>query len=251
MNGLSDIPQKVSLIKQVSLFSRFNWLELTTIARKSMILEYKKGDVICREDTLGDGFYCLVSGRLQAYNLRPNGKKENAELIFRGMYFDVVSIFSGENHSLTVEALNDSTVIKIPKDEFLSILKEIPSLWTDLTRSLSQRLRSKAVSAGPSLERAIIAIYSPVKGSGSSTYAINLALILKRETKRRVSFVHIGSSWRNEPMIPSVVAEASPQWKKPGINLPELLRDPGEIPHHIITEFNLDMLNVNLIGTIG
>jgi len=261
MNGLSDIPQKISLIKQIPLFSRFNWLELTAIARKSMILEYKKGDIICREDTLGDGFYGLVSGRLQAYHLSSSGKKENVELIFRGMYFGVVSIFTGENHSLMVEALNDSTIIKIPRDEFLSILKSIPSLWIDLTQRLSQRIRSKATPTSPSLERAIIAIYSPVKGSGSSTYAINLALSLRRETKRRVIFVHIGSSRSQEPrttasqaglpvvrdesIVPTVVAEASPQWKKPGINLPELLRDPGKIPQHIITEFNLDMLNVN------
>ncbi len=246
MNGFSQISQKISIIKQLPIFSQFNWFELTVIARKCILEEYKKGDIICQEDTPGGGFYCLVSGRLQAYTLSPSGKKQNVEFIFRGMHFGVVSIFTGENHSQTVEALNDSTVIKIPKGDFLNLSKTIPGLGIGLTQSLSKRIRDKITRSEPFLENTVISIYSPVKGSGSSTYAMNLALSLKRETQRRVIFLHINSILHNEPLPDSAVGEASPQWKKPGVYLPELIADHRKIKQHITTgEFNLDLLNVS------
>jgi len=78
MGNLSSLINRLNLVKQIPIFEKLNWFELQKIARKSVVAEYKKGDLISEEGSPPDFFYCLVSGRLQAYTVTSTGKKENA-----------------------------------------------------------------------------------------------------------------------------------------------------------------------------
>ena len=194
MNDFSKIFNRFTVAKQIPVFRNLSWFELHTIAQKCTLVEYKKGGTICREGTPPDAFYCLVSGRLQTYHLLPNGRKDNVEIILRGMHFGIISLFTGLSHSQTVEALNDSIVFKIPKEEFLIILKKIPHLGLEFSQSLSHRIRNKVTNDNPIFQSYIISIYSPVLGSGTSTYALNLALNLEKETGKKVILVTLSSN---------------------------------------------------------
>ena len=125
------------------------------------------------------------------------------------MHFGIVSILTGENHSMNFEALNDSIVLKISKADFHEILNSIPQLGLRLSQSLSRRIRRKIHdTTGSVFESTVIAVYSPVTGTGSSTYAINLALSVQKETGKNVIFINIhpgesraanGRPWRTSP----------------------------------------------------
>ena len=188
MSGLTSLVNRFNLVKQIPIFSTLNWFEWQKIARKSAVSEYKKGDLICQEGTPPDYFYCLVSGRLKAYTLNDQGTKSNVDFIHRGMHFGIISVLTGENHSMNFEAINDSIVIKIDKDDFQHILKTIPQLGIEFSQALSQRVRTKVKGNKSIFESKIISIYSPVEGTGSSTYAINLALSLEKENKEKNYF---------------------------------------------------------------
>ena len=123
MSSLSSLINRLNLVKQIPIFEKLNWFELQKVARKSIITEYKKGDLISEEGGPPDFFYCLISGRLQAYTVTSSGKKENVDFIHRGTPFGIISLLTGEDHSLTCEAINDSIVLKIAKDDFKKILK--------------------------------------------------------------------------------------------------------------------------------
>ena len=178
MGNLSSLINRLNLVKQIPIFEKLNWFELQKIARKSIVVEYKKGDLISEEGSPPDFFYCLVSGRLQAYTVTSIGKKENVDFIHRGMHFGIISVLTGENHSMSFEAINDSVVLKIPTSDFQAILKAIPHLGLELSQHLSRRIRRKVKGTKSIFESTVISVYSPVKGTGSSTYAANLALSL-------------------------------------------------------------------------
>jgi len=72
------------------------------------------------------------------------------------------------------EAINDSVVLKIPKIEFALLLKSIPKLAVSLSQSLSHHIHKSVTRTRDTQESTIIAVYAPLKGSGSSTYATNL-----------------------------------------------------------------------------
>ena len=164
--------------------------------------------------------------------------------IRRGTHFGIISLLTGEGHSLTFEAINDSIVLKIEKDDFEGILKGIPQLSVDLTQSLSKRIRRRGRRTKTIFESMIISIYSPVKGTGSSTYAVNLALHLQAETSKKVILLNIASVSR---AAPSEVSGAAPGWKKEATKLNDIVHDYEKIRQAISKEeLNIDLLYVSI-----
>jgi NTE family protein len=240
MADLSSFLNKFNLLKQIPIFSSLSWFNLQRIARKCEVVEYKKGDLIAKEGAPPDYFYCLISGRLQAYTQTPGGLKENVEFIHRGMYFGIISVLTGEVHSLNFEAINNSVVLRINKDDFHHILKSIPQLGVEFSQSLSQRMRKTVKGSKSVFESHIISVYSPVEGTGSSTYAVNLANSLRRETQKKVIFVNIASN-ATAPKS----AEDYPYWHNPPAVLSEIVEDYELIFKGILSEpGEVDLLNV-------
>lgn len=246
MTTLYSLYNRYSIVKQIPIFSNLRWLDLQRIARKANIVDYKKGEIIRRQGNPPDAFYCLVSGRVQSYLINGESHKTNVEFIRRGMYFGVISLLTGESHSLTYEAINDSIVLKIEKEDFQAILKSIPHLGIELSQSLSKRLRSNRVPTKVNTDNAIVTVYSPVKGTGSSTYAINLAFSLQRETNKKVLFTNIVAVNRIEVSDSSKAAEASPKWKKTPVPIATIIDDYDKIIQSILRgEAAIDLLNVS------
>lgn len=189
---------KLPLLKQIPIFQGLNWFALNRISRFVEIVEYNKGDVICHQGAPADAFYALVSGRVYSYSLGHAGHKEDVDFILRGMPFGVISSLTGQNHSRNYEAINDSVVIKINKDRFSELLKSTPQLAVALSQSLSQRIRSHVTHTKNTQESTIIAVYAPVKGSGASTYATNLALGLKEQTDKKILLLSLSSDMKEE-----------------------------------------------------
>jgi len=191
---------KLTILKQIPIFQGLNWFALNRISRHVEIVDYNKGDIICQQGAPADAFYALVSGRVYSYSLDPAGHKEHVDFILRGMQFGIISTLTGENHSRTYEAINDSVVIRINKDSFSQLLKSTPQLAVALSQTLSQRIHSHVTHAKNTQECTIIAVYAPVKGSGSSTYATNLALGLKEQTDKKILLLSLSSD-KNEERI--------------------------------------------------
>lgn len=236
---------RYSIVKQLPIFSQLGWFELHKITNKAVIDEYKKGDLIRREGDPADYFYCLVSGRLQAYSTDDHNHKKNVDFIHRGIYFGIISVFTGENHSMTFEAINDSVVLKINKDDFHSILKAIPQLGLEFNQVLSKRMRRKVKGDEAVFDSTVISVYSPTKGTGKSTYAINLALGLKNETKKKVIFISIQP--KKESAAPINVKEniVRNKWKVDAVDLNEISDDHEKIKASIIRDdLPVDLLNV-------
>ena len=245
MNNLSSLVNRFHLVQQIPIFTGLSWMELHRIARKAVIVEYKKGDIVCPQGGAPDFFYCLISGRLLAYSSSLHAQKDDIDFIHRGMHFGIVSILTGENHSMNFEALNDSIVLKIAKEDFHEILNSIPPLGLRLSQSLSRRIRRKIHDTTKSVfESTVVAVYSPVTGTGSSTYAINLALSIRKETGKNVIFINIHPP--GQPQDSGARAGNSPRWKSPPIGLAQIIDDHAKILDHVIKkDLPVDLLNVS------
>jgi len=248
MSILQSFINRYHVVKQIPIFGKLKWYDLQKIARKSFLVEYKKGDMICREGDPPDFFSCLISGRIQTYTKGEGDRKGKVEFIHRGVHFGIISLLTGENHSMSYEAVNDSIIMKIPKDDFGAILKSIPDLSIELNQSLSKRVRRGIKGTKSVFESTIISIYSPVKGTGSSSYAVNLALSLRQETKKDVVYVNINPR-SQEPAKPSSETtgiETTPKWKNVAVPIEEIMGDYENILGSIIkNDLNIDLLNIS------
>lgn len=238
------IVQRCRLLREIPLFSSVGWYNLQRIARRAQVLKFQKGEVIRKEGDPSDGLYCLVSGRVQAYSSAGSQRKADVEFYRRGMAFGIISLLTGEPHSSTYEAINDSVVIKIEKDEFDYILRFMPQLGVELSHSLSSKLRSKMIPGKKNVEHRIISVYSPLRGSGSSTYSANLAFELEQQTHRKVILVSI------TPVEPNgqgtkVLEETSPNWQKAPVHLKDIADDYEKLQASIIRgQLKIDLLHV-------
>lgn len=236
MSSMPSYLNKLSIVKQVPIFQQLNFFELNRIAHKSTLVDYKKGDLICKQGAPADAFYCLISGRVYCYTRNAYGQNENVEFLHRGMHFGILSSLTGENHSHNFEAINDSVILRIDRADFAEILKATPKLGLIISQNLSQRIRNQVVQQKSKVESTILSVYSPVKGSGSSTYAANLALSLKKETDKKVLLVSLESVNGHDGTV---------VLRSDGVHLQHIVDDQHKIINSIRRgELLIDFLNV-------
>jgi len=227
---------KSFILKNAFIFSRLRKSQKNLIARQSQVVSYKKGDLIYRQGDPPDAFYCVISGRVKISSVHDN-KEETLEFLTCGMYFGIISLLTTQTHSVSAEALNDSLLLKINKDDFGFILRKVPDLAIQLSATLSQQIRKKDFRYDAAKSH-IISIYSAVKGIGRTMYSINLAISLKKETKKKVIFVEISQSGRD---MQDVFNAGEP------LTLRNILLHKDSVDKFIIrnSDFGIDFLNVS------
>lgn len=189
-----DPINKDVVLRQLPLFESLPEDSLKLVSRLCEIREYKKNQVIYEEGSLGDAFYCVVTGRVVTYTKDKSGSDTVIEYLHRGKYFGIISLLTDESHSVTAKAFNDSVILVIKKDDFNFILNKIPHLAIDLSKTLSRRLKNKSIHQKTIFESTIISVFSSYSGAGKSVYALNLALGLRKETNKSVIILDIYSS---------------------------------------------------------
>jgi len=113
-------------LKEIPLFASLSVRELAYIEKKAGVAEYKKGQIIYKEGAPPSYFYCIVRGRVVISTSDRYGKQTIMECLHRGKYFGIISVLTGEPHSVTAKTINDCLLLTISKDDFDSLLKKIP-----------------------------------------------------------------------------------------------------------------------------
>ncbi len=190
-------PDKSFIVNYTPIFALLSFLEKDLIIQKSKVVEYSKGDVVYRQSDSPDAFYCVITGRIRISTRKPEGsgaREEILEYLNCGKYFGLISVLTGEAHSVNASVVNDSKILRIDKEDFHFLLNKIPRLAIDLSRTLSRRLRKKDLKEKKIFESNIISVFSAAGHIGRTVYAANLAVALRRETSRNVILVDISAT---------------------------------------------------------
>lgn len=185
MESTLRFQEKLTIIDQTPLFSSLSPDDKKFIASSSTLIEYKKGDCVYKEGSSPDAFYCMITGRARAYVAR-RGREEDLEVLKRGKYFGIISLLTGEPHSVTVQAINDSIILQIPKDGFNKVLDRIPKLAIHFSQTLSKRLKKVSSGEKTIFESTIISVYGVSDKIGTTNYIFSLGASLKAETNKKV-----------------------------------------------------------------
>lgn len=199
------IVDKPFLIKQISIFSDLPPYEIEFISKKCEFFEYKKDEIIYNEGDKPDAFYLIISGRVRVSTKKPSGEMCNLEYLHRGSYFGISSLLTSEPHSVTAQVANSSLMLKIEAQDFHAILRTQPQLAVHFSAILARRLKRKELGRKAVFESTIISVYGIKKGIGCTRYAMNLAKMLLKETKKGVIFLDMAS-----PLPPPPILELMP-----------------------------------------
>ncbi len=186
-----EIINKDLLLRQIPLFASLSDAELNLVKERSRIVEYKKGTLIYAQGSSPSAFYCIVLGRVEIHTQAAAGERKILEYLHRGKYFGIISLLTNEPHSVSALAINDCLLLVIEKDDFDYLLDRIARIGIDLSRTLSRRLKRKDVHQKSIFESTIISAFSSYSQAGKTIYSLNLALSLKKETRKSVIILDI------------------------------------------------------------
>jgi len=242
MEKIKILPDKQKLIKQIPVFSRLNFSEQKIIAESAELFSYKKDEFIYKENDSPDALYCIISGRVKAFTKDASGKEIIIEHLYRGTYFGIISLLTGNNHSVTAQVINDSLILKIAKSDFDVILKKIPQLSIGLSQNLLRRVKRKDIHEKRIFESSIISVFSVKEESlDSQIYSINLATSLKNETKKNVILIDVFSHQSRIIQICKIQQDTA------HFKIDEIVPKENKVKDHILgLKYGIDFMSVNI-----
>ena len=132
------------VLKTIQLFNGLTDQQLADLTRIISTQDFKKGANIFAEGDDGVGFYVLVSGQVKIYKLSMDGKEQILHIFGPGEPFAEAAVFTGRSFPAYADAMQDSRVIFIPREAFVRLIKDNPSLAMNMLGTLSLRLKKFA-----------------------------------------------------------------------------------------------------------
>ena len=101
---------------------------------------YRKGQVIYEEGQNSPGVYCVREGRIKVYKNGLDGRENIIRIVLPGEFLGIKALLSGNNHSVTAIAIEDSTVCFISKTDFFQLMVRYPDFTQAVILMLSKLL---------------------------------------------------------------------------------------------------------------
>lgn len=129
------------IISDSILFSGLPEDELNKIASITIPKTFSRGETIFFEGDEGIGFYMVAEGRVKIFKMSLEGKEQILHIFGPGEPFGEVPVFHGQPFPANAMSLVKSKLLFFPRQEFVDLVTNNPSLALNLLAMLSLRLR--------------------------------------------------------------------------------------------------------------
>jgi CRP/FNR family transcriptional regulator len=106
---------------------------------------YERGDFVFHEGDDCDGLYIVKSGRVRVYKISPEGREQVLLVAEPGEAFNEVPVFDGGPNPASVEALEPTVLLLLPKSALLSVAEAEPEVGRAFTKVFASHLRRLAL----------------------------------------------------------------------------------------------------------
>lgn len=128
-------------LRGCQLFNGLPGDELETIAAFVIPKRMAKGDYLFREGGPSEGFYLVQRGAISVHRVSAIGKEQVIHVFRTGQSFAEAALASEGGYPADARALEDSTVLLVPKADVLGLVRKRPELALRMLGSMSQHLR--------------------------------------------------------------------------------------------------------------
>jgi CRP-like cAMP-binding protein len=99
-----------------------------------------KGKAICKEGDPGNSIFIISHGKVAVLRHQPGKAKAKLAELKEGDFFGEFGYFSNSRRQATVEALEDTEVLELTKEELQKIVREFPSVSQVLFKFYKERV---------------------------------------------------------------------------------------------------------------
>lgn len=96
--------------------------ELETLSQKRPVVSYKKKEMLFHEEDLPQYLFFINKGKVKTYKTHDDGKEYITGLYSSGEFFGYFPLLESSNYSDSALALEECEILKIPKEDFLSLV---------------------------------------------------------------------------------------------------------------------------------
>jgi signal transduction histidine kinase len=114
---------------------------LAYVARNAREIRVAAGDRICEEGETGDAFYLILSGRVQVSKFLELGTQHLLNELHPGHFFGELALVEDAPRVASVDALEETTLLVITKQDFQTLLMSNPEMAVPIMRAVASRLR--------------------------------------------------------------------------------------------------------------
>ena len=132
-----EVLKHVFLLKGVTLFKALNTEQILPVADIVSSVSFEKGDTIFHEGDEGHQLYVVVQGSVEVV-------VAGQQVAVLGVHqcFGEMAVLEQLTRSATVRAIEDVSLLRIAREDFLDLLDLYPVLARSIIAVLTERLRS-------------------------------------------------------------------------------------------------------------
>ncbi|MGE5254702.1 MAG: cyclic nucleotide-binding domain-containing protein [Planctomycetaceae bacterium] len=131
----------------IPLFSDLSRQELTRVMEKIQAKRFAAGKTICREGEAGNSLYIISHGKVAVSRRQPGRGRIVLNELKAGDFFGEFAYFSNARRQATVEALEDTEVLEMNKDELQRVVEEFPAVSKVLFKFYKERVLDNLLAA--------------------------------------------------------------------------------------------------------
>ena len=136
-----SIQAEVERLRRIPLFAQIDTSRLKLLAFTSERLAFDKGAVLFRQGERGDSAFLLLEGSVDVIVDSTNGPVTVAHL-GQNAFVGEVALLCDTPRTATVVATAALDTLKIKKDLFFQLLRDMPQMTLEIMRELSERLNN-------------------------------------------------------------------------------------------------------------
>lgn len=116
------------MLKQTTIFSSLDSLEISIIAENSDFQTFNPGELIYETGSPGRALYIVQEGEVVITRMTPEGKEMDVARLITGDFFGELELFQNGSRNATAKAETQTRLLRFPKEglDFQSILSQFP-----------------------------------------------------------------------------------------------------------------------------
>jgi CRP/FNR family transcriptional regulator len=135
---MTETANIVEQLRQVPFFSELGDDALGEIGKAARAKKYDKGQMIFFENDPCDGFYFIRDGSVKIYKMSPGGREQVLHTLKAGDTFAEAPAFDDGLCPANAQAVEDSALLLIKRDDFEKITRAYPEVAIGLLRHFAR-----------------------------------------------------------------------------------------------------------------
>jgi CRP/FNR family cyclic AMP-dependent transcriptional regulator len=134
-----SLNQEVDALRRVPLFQQIEPRRLKLLAFTSERLVFNAGQDVVVQGDPGEAAYIILKGEADVLIVTPNSLISVAHLGQHAVIGEI-AILTDVPRTATVRALSELTALRIGKETFFSLVKDVPEMALEIMKELARRL---------------------------------------------------------------------------------------------------------------